>query len=442
MLSIPASLPPLGSASLKSTLAGIALATVLASGTLAATPKHLAPIPGATQAAMKSAALTSASPILVRVFKKEAELEVWKQGADGRYVLLKTFPICRWSGQLGPKRKQGDRQSPEGFYTVSRSQMNPSSAHYLAFNVGFPNAYDRSIKASGSALMVHGTCSSSGCYAMTNEGMSEIYALAREAFAGGQSAFQFHAYPFRMTAENMLHHRGDRNIAFWAMIKEGYDRFEATRREPLVSATKGRYVFLPYQDIEAETAAIARINAENVLIATLLSRGRPAYQVSYVDGGQHPSFAGKAGLGDVSRPEALSQAGVEVKGTDAATPFRMPVARQVIAARPVAAVPDVVALAIALGGKPGPAFGSPEPLAIAVSFLDPGSIRGAGSPVVETFRDVPEAALYPGYEPVSQPTISPATVAAPVVVPVAGIVAAETVADTSEKPAASAPRRF
>lgn len=421
-------------------IAGMALAVAFASASPAATPKHLAPIPASTQAAMKAASVSASSPILVRVFKREAELEVWKQGADGRYALLKTFPICRWSGQLGPKRKQGDRQSPEGFYNVSRSQMNPNSAHYLAFNLGFPNAYDRSIKASGSALMVHGTCSSSGCYAMTNEGMSEIYALAREAFSGGQQAFQVHAFPFRMTAENMLRHRGDQSIAFWAMIKEGYDRFEATRREPSVTAQKGRYVFLPYQDLADETSAIARVNAENVSIATLLSQGRPAYQVSYLDGGQHPSFAGKTGLGDVSRPEALAQAGIEVriKGTDAPSPFRMPTARLVVAARPVA--PDVVALAMALGGTPGRDVRPPEPLAIAVSFLDPGSIRGAGSPVVETFRTIETAALYPGYEAVPQLLVSPAVEPAPVPVPVAAV-AKEAATDVA-KPNVPGPRRF
>ena len=123
--------------------------------------------------------------MLIRIYK-EAELEVWKRSTSGRYVRLKTFPICRWSGQLGPKQKEGDRQTPEGFYAVNASQMNPKSKHYLSFDTGFPNAYDRAHGATGSALMVHGTCSSAGCYAMTDTGMSEIYALMRDAFKGGQ----------------------------------------------------------------------------------------------------------------------------------------------------------------------------------------------------------------------------------------------------------------
>src|SRR5438128_8066356 len=126
------------------------------------------------------------SPILIRLFKEESEIEVWKQDTSGRFALLKTYPICRWSGELGPKTREGDRQAPEGFYTVTPGQMNPNSHYYLAFDIGYPNAFDRSHGRTGSQLMVHGTCSSRGCYAMTDEGIAEVYAIAREAFAGGQ----------------------------------------------------------------------------------------------------------------------------------------------------------------------------------------------------------------------------------------------------------------
>ena len=143
------------------------------------------------------------SPMLVRLFKQEAELEVWKQNRSGRFALLKTYPICRWSGDLGPKVREGDRQAPEGFYAITPAQMNPTSAYYLSFNTGYPNAYDKALGHTGSELMVHGDCSSRGCYAMTDEQIAEIYALGREAFFGGQTSFQFQAYPFRMTPINM-----------------------------------------------------------------------------------------------------------------------------------------------------------------------------------------------------------------------------------------------
>jgi murein L,D-transpeptidase YafK len=168
---------------------------------------------------------------------------VWKQDREGNYTLLKTYPICRWSGDLGPKKKEGDRQAPEGFYTITPGQMNPASNYYLAFNTGFPNAYDRAMGYTGSELMVHGDCSSRGCYAMTDEQIQEIYALARESFFGGQKAFQLQAYPFRMTALNMAKHRNNPNFAFWKMLKEGYDHFEATRQEPKVAVCERHYVF-------------------------------------------------------------------------------------------------------------------------------------------------------------------------------------------------------
>jgi murein L,D-transpeptidase YafK len=183
------------------------------------------------------------SPILVRLFKEEAELEVWKKDRNGEFALLKTYPICRWSGDLGPKIKEGDRQAPEGFYTITPGQMNPNSTYYLAFNTGYPNTFDRAWGRTGSELMVHGDCSSRGCYAMTDEQIQEIYALARESFWGGQKEFQFEAFPFRMTALNMAKHRNNPNFAFWKMIKEGYDDFEATHQEPKVAVCEKRYVF-------------------------------------------------------------------------------------------------------------------------------------------------------------------------------------------------------
>src|SRR4051812_36671206 len=185
------------------------------------------------------------SPMLVRLFKQEAELEVWKQDAAGRFELLKTYPICRWSGELGPKVREGDQQAPEGFYPITPAQMNPNSQFYLSFNMGYPNAYDKAWGRTGSQLMVHGDCSSRGCYAMTDDQISEIYALARESFFGGQRAFQVQAYPFRMTPTNFAKHRNNPNIPFWRMLKEGSDQFELTRQEPAVEVCEKRYVFNP-----------------------------------------------------------------------------------------------------------------------------------------------------------------------------------------------------
>ena len=183
------------------------------------------------------------SPIVVRLFKEEAELEVWKQDTTGRFQILKTYPICRWSGDLGPKLQEGDRQAPEGFYTVTPELMNPNSNFYLSINLGYPNRFDKANNRDGSFLMIHGDCWSSGCYAMTDEQISEIYSLARDSFLSGRPSFQVQAYPFRLTPANLARHRNNPNLAFWKMLKIGNDHFETTQLEPKVDVCNRRYVF-------------------------------------------------------------------------------------------------------------------------------------------------------------------------------------------------------
>ncbi|MGI9366493.1 MAG: L,D-transpeptidase family protein [Rhizobiaceae bacterium] len=201
------------------------------------------PVPNKLVAKMKSQGMTLTSPIMMRIFKEENQLEVWKRRNTGRYGLLATYEICKWSGKPGPKFKEGDRQAPEGYYNVNRHQMNPNSEYHLAFNMGFPNAYDRSHGRTGSHLMVHGACSSAGCYSMTDERIEEIYALARDAFKGGQKAFQVQAYPFRPTTKNMVKNRDNKHFEFWKMLKKGYDHFEITRVPPKVDVCEKRYEF-------------------------------------------------------------------------------------------------------------------------------------------------------------------------------------------------------
>jgi murein L,D-transpeptidase YafK len=206
-------------------------------------PRHLRPVSAETRALMQDRQMDMRAPILVRIFKSEGQLEVWKQTRNGRYALLRSFEICRWSGDLGPKVREGDRQAPEGFYTVTPALMNPRSSYHLAFNTGFPNAFDRAHNRTGSHLMVHGDCSSRGCFAMTNAQMEEIYALARDAFDGGQRGIQLQILPFRMTAENMFRYRNNPHIAFWRNLQEGSQHFEATGRPPEVQVCGRRYVF-------------------------------------------------------------------------------------------------------------------------------------------------------------------------------------------------------
>jgi murein L,D-transpeptidase YafK len=197
------------------------------------------------------------APIFIRIYKEESELEVWKLRDDGRYYLFKTYPICSWSGVLGPKLRQGDRQAPEGFYTIAREQMRPDSKVHLAFNLGFPNAFDKAHRRTGDALMVHGGCTSSGCYAMTDALMEEIYGLAREAFIGGQESIHVHAFPFRMTEANMARHAKSRWLSFWRTLKEGHDYFELTRQVPTIAICSRRYVV----NVSLSAAEAAKLNA-------------------------------------------------------------------------------------------------------------------------------------------------------------------------------------
>ena len=181
------------------------------------------------------------APIFIRIYKEESELEIWKL-KDGRFQHFRTYPICAWSGGLGPKLHVGDKQTPEGFYTVGHGQMNPNSHYHLAFNIGFPNAYDSANGRTGSAVMVHGDCKSAGCFAMTDARIEEIYALARKAFDGGQSYFHVHIMPFRMTTANMASHQDSPWYPFWLRLKEGYDSFEATGKPPIVKVCGKQYM--------------------------------------------------------------------------------------------------------------------------------------------------------------------------------------------------------
>ncbi len=186
-------------------------------------------------------------PVFIRIFKVSNELEVWIQAEEG-YKLFKTYEICAFSGDLGPKLREGDRQSPEGFYGVTVSRLNPLSRFHLAFDLGFPNDYDRALGRSGSALMVHGDCISVGCFAMNDRQMDEIYTLADAALKNGQESFSVHVFPFRMTEKNMALYKRSPWASFWQNLKEGYDLFEKTRVPPLVTVKNKRYVFAPFAE--------------------------------------------------------------------------------------------------------------------------------------------------------------------------------------------------
>ncbi|WP_052642685.1 MULTISPECIES: L,D-transpeptidase family protein [Pseudorhizobium] len=292
-------------------LAGMAAVGLLLSSCVAAdmaldgAAKAPPQIPSKMIAEMSKKGMKVESPVLVRIFKQESELEVWKMDGAGRYALLKTYPMCRWSGKLGPKTKNGDRQAPEGFYHVTAGMLNPKSQYYVSFNLGYPNRLESALGYTGDALMVHGACSSAGCYALTDQGVGEIYAIVSKALSSGQNHFQVQAYPFRMTADNMALHRSDENLPFWRMLKEGYDAFELTKQQPKVSACGRRYVFntafeggeprdplaaCPIPVTQPDPQIMAKIDAEKQKVDAALAESKASPVTAYVDGGMHPSF--------------------------------------------------------------------------------------------------------------------------------------------------------
>jgi murein L,D-transpeptidase YafK len=252
--------------------------------------------------------------------------------SNGEYALLKTYPMCRWSGQLGPKKREGDMQVPEGFYSIAPGQMNPNSHYYLAFNVGYPNAYDRAYGRTGGNVMVHGVCSSAGCFSMTDEQVADIYAIARDSFAGGQREIQLQSYPFHMTAENMAKFRLDPNIDFWKNLKDGSDHFEVTKNEPSVLVCGKHYVFdatakdevtgsepcpALKRDQSVEALVAEKEDKDDTKVAELVATGVKPIHLVYADGGQNPAFTGYK---DVSDPEALASGPQEIVLNDRAKP--------------------------------------------------------------------------------------------------------------------------
>ena len=203
------------------------------------------PLPGTPNVAqfeqrLKSQGMSVGAAMLIRVFKSESELEVWLQKGE-RFELFATYPICHWSGTLGPKTSEGDKQAPEGVYTVTQRQLHMIGRHPRSLNLGFPNVFDRQFQRTGSYILIHGACGSVGCYAMTNPVIEEVFTLAQGAIKNGQEAIQVHAFPFRMSEQRLQAYALHEWYDFWRNLKDVHDAFEKTKRPPQVSVCEGRY---------------------------------------------------------------------------------------------------------------------------------------------------------------------------------------------------------
>lgn len=217
----------------------------LSSATLAEVRQRVTPT---LREDLQSAGFQLGDAAFIRIFKEENELEIWLRASD-EFKLFKTYDICNYSGALGPKLKEGDRQSPEGFYGVDKAAMNPNSTYHLSFNLGFPNLFDQANQRTGSFLMVHGNCVSIGCYAMTDEGIEEIYLIVEAAQEAGQKMVPVHAFPFRMTQDRLALEQDNKWFAYWQNLKQGFDVFEKDRVPPVVSVSDKKYVFSSGSDL-------------------------------------------------------------------------------------------------------------------------------------------------------------------------------------------------
>ena len=181
--------------------------------------------------------------VFIRLFKESGEFELWLQDAAGVWKPFRTHRIACFSGELGPKQREGDKQAPEGFYTVTSKQLNPASSYHLAFNIGYPNAFDLHHQRTGSLIMVHGDEVSVGCYAMTDAVIEEIYLLVTAALENGQPQVPVHCFPFRFTDERMQKAKGEPWYSFWENLREGYQHFETNRVVPKITVEQGHYRF-------------------------------------------------------------------------------------------------------------------------------------------------------------------------------------------------------
>lgn len=195
--------------------------------------------------ALTEKGLELGDPVYLRLTKEPALLTAYVANAQGVYEPFRSWPVCAYSGRLGPKQAEGDMQAPEGFYSIGPSQMNPASTFHLSFDLGYPNALDRAMGRTGSYLMVHGNCVSVGCYAMTDAAIEEIWTLMQAALDDGQPAVPVHIYPFAMTAANLQRHAGDPNEPFWRSLAPAWAEFEETGKVPAVRVAGGEYQVLP-----------------------------------------------------------------------------------------------------------------------------------------------------------------------------------------------------
>ncbi len=192
--------------------------------------------------------LSLGDDIFIRTFKKESRLELWARPQQQKqFILFRTYPICYYSGRLGPKLTQGDEVTPEGFYQITRQDLNPSSRFHLSLDIGYPNTYDQQLFRDGSQIKIHGACDAVGCFAMSNSQIEEIYYLVEQALQHGQEKIFVHSFPFHLTDQNLSAYKNSQWYDFWQQLQAGYRLFNRNKIPPVIQSVQGHYVVKPLQ---------------------------------------------------------------------------------------------------------------------------------------------------------------------------------------------------
>ena len=189
---------------------------------------------------LESKNLAIGQPVLIRIFKKQNLLELWLNNGVA-YKLFKKYKICYYSGNLGPKQMQGDHQAPEGIYSLTKHSLNPFSKYHLSFNIGYPNKLDQQLQRTGNYIMVHGGCVSVGCFAMTDDGIEEIYYIVESALLHGQQKIPVYSFPFRFTQKEFQTQKSSKWLKFWKSLEKINNHFEKYKTHPQIRIANGQY---------------------------------------------------------------------------------------------------------------------------------------------------------------------------------------------------------